>query len=89
MSKNHLNPLVYMFPITTTVLSTYEDSKLFALVTALLYWPFGPYILIILYTGTPLIGRFLGPIKNVLTAVFFETGAMPVPTKSQNPTICG
>ena len=24
-----------------------------------------------------------------LTAVFFETGAMPVPTKSRNPTICG
>ena len=24
-----------------------------------------------------------------LTAVFFETGAMSVPTKSQNPTICG
>ena len=24
-----------------------------------------------------------------LTAVSFETGAMPVPTKSQNPTICG
>ena len=24
-----------------------------------------------------------------LTAVFFETGAMPVPTKSQNPTTCG
>jgi hypothetical protein len=26
--------------------------------------------------------------KN-LTAVFFETGAMSVPTKSQNPTIYG
>ena len=25
----------------------------------------------------------------VLTAVFFETGAMPVPTKLGNPTICG
>ena len=25
----------------------------------------------------------------VLTAVFFETGAMPVPTESQNPAICG
>ena len=24
-----------------------------------------------------------------LTAVIFETGAMPTPTKSQNPTICG
>ena len=24
-----------------------------------------------------------------LKAVFFETGAMPVPTKSRNPTICG
>ena len=24
-----------------------------------------------------------------LTAGFFETGAMPTPTKSQNPTICG
>ena len=23
-----------------------------------------------------------------LTAVFFETGAMPVPTKWRNPTIC-
>ena len=27
--------------------------------------------------------------RLTLTAVFFETGAMPVPTKSQNPTICG
>ena len=27
--------------------------------------------------------------KKLLTAVSFETGAMPVPTKSQNPTICG
>ena len=27
--------------------------------------------------------------KLPLTAVFFETGAMQVPTKSQNPTICG
>ena len=26
---------------------------------------------------------------NDLTAVFFETGAMPVPTKSRNPTLCG
>ena len=26
---------------------------------------------------------------NPLTAVFFETGAMPVPTKSQNPTVWG
>ena len=26
---------------------------------------------------------------DALTAVFFETGAMPVPTKLQNPTICG
>ena len=24
-----------------------------------------------------------------LTAVLVETGAMPVPTKSQNPTVCG
>ena len=24
-----------------------------------------------------------------LTAVFFETGAMPVQTKSRNPTVCG
>ena len=32
----------------------------------------------------------LGGVKSlVLTAVFFETGAMPVPTKWQNPTICG
>ena len=29
-------------------------------------------------------------IKSVaLTAVFFETGAMSTPTKSQNPTNCG
>ena len=28
------------------------------------------------------------PVSS-LTAVFFETGAMPVPTKLQNPTICG
>ena len=28
-------------------------------------------------------------VSNDLTAVFFETGAMPVPTKSRNPTICG
>ena len=27
--------------------------------------------------------------KRPLTAVFFETGAMPVPTKWRNPTICG
>ena len=27
--------------------------------------------------------------EPALTAVFFETGAMPVPTKSRNPTICG
>ena len=27
--------------------------------------------------------------KHSLTAVFFETGAMSVPTKSRNPTICG
>ena len=26
---------------------------------------------------------------NNLTAVFFETGAMPVPSKWRNPTICG
>ena len=26
---------------------------------------------------------------NTLTAVLFETGAKSVPTKSQNPTICG
>ena len=25
----------------------------------------------------------------LLTAVFFKTGAMPTPTKSQNPTNCG
>jgi hypothetical protein len=24
-----------------------------------------------------------------LTGAIFETGAMPVPTKSRNPTICG
>ena len=24
-----------------------------------------------------------------LTAVLVETGAMPVPTKSRNPTVCG
>ena len=28
-------------------------------------------------------------VKKLLTAVFFETGAMSVPTKLQNPTICG
>ena len=28
-------------------------------------------------------------LSDLLTAVFFETGAMPVPTKSLNPTICG
>ena len=28
-------------------------------------------------------------LSDLLTAVFFETGAMPVPTKSRNPTICG
>ena len=28
-------------------------------------------------------------LSAYLTAVFFETGAMPVPTKSRNPTICG
>ena len=28
-------------------------------------------------------------ISPILTAVFFETGAMPVPTKLRNPTICG
>ena len=27
--------------------------------------------------------------KNILTAVFFETGAMLTPTKSQNGTNCG
>ena len=27
--------------------------------------------------------------EDDLTAVFFETGAMPVPTKSQNPTVWG
>ena len=27
--------------------------------------------------------------SSALTAVFFETGAMPVPTKLRNPTICG
>jgi hypothetical protein len=27
--------------------------------------------------------------QTILTAVFFETGAMSVPTKLQNPTICG
>ena len=27
--------------------------------------------------------------RNYLTAVFFETGAMSTPTKSQNPTNCG
>ena len=33
---------------------------------------------------------FLLLLKNTnLTAVFFETGTMPVPTKWQNPTICG
>ena len=26
---------------------------------------------------------------SLLTAVFVETGAMPVPTKLRNPTICG
>ena len=29
------------------------------------------------------------PEKNNLTAVFFETGAMPTPTKSRNLTNCG
>ena len=28
-------------------------------------------------------------VSNDLTAVFFETGAMPTPTKSRNPTNCG
>ena len=27
--------------------------------------------------------------ESDLTAVLVETGAMPVPTKSRNPTICG
>ena len=27
--------------------------------------------------------------ESYLTAVLVETGAMPVPTKSQNPTACG
>ena len=27
--------------------------------------------------------------EDVLTALFFETGAMSTPTKSQNPTNCG
>ena len=27
--------------------------------------------------------------SSFLTAVFFETGAMPTPTKSRNPTNCG
>ena len=27
--------------------------------------------------------------ESDLTAVLVETGAMPVPTKSQNPTACG
>ena len=28
-------------------------------------------------------------LQILLTAVLVETGAMPVPTKSQNPTVCG
>jgi hypothetical protein len=28
-------------------------------------------------------------INSTLTAGFFEIGAMPVPTKSQNPTVWG
>ena len=28
-------------------------------------------------------------VATHLTAGFFETGAMPTPTKSQNPTNCG
>ena len=43
-------------------------------------------------TSEPVVGVVLGrPVvgKMTLTAVFFETGAMPVPTKSLNPTICG
>ena len=30
----------------------------------------------------------MGP-HNVYIAIFFVTGAMQVPTKSQNPTVCG
>ena len=30
-----------------------------------------------------------GILWKYLTAVFFETGAMSTPTKSQNPTNCG
>ena len=50
-------------------------------------------------TVRPWDARFLGKEKTCaaqnscnfcyLTAVVFETGAMPTPTKSQNPTICG
>ena len=33
---------------------------------------------------------FTKDIQNKsLTAVLVETGTMPVPTKSQNPTVCG
>ena len=33
--------------------------------------------------------RYLFSIQGYLTAVFFETGAMSTPTKSQNGTDCG
>ena len=39
--------------------------------------------MIVIYVIIQLVWKF------ALTAVFFETGAMPVPTKSRNPTICG
>ena len=35
-------------------------------------------------------GQIVNPkVPEFLTAVLVETGAMPVPTKSRNPTICG
>ena len=36
-----------------------------------------------------IINNRIDEVLSDLTAGFFETGAMPVPTKSQNPTICG